>query len=56
MQSHHISVACSTLLEQDRNMKCIEHQYETTSEESIGDVKFDFDLMVKVTCSPITFQ
>jgi len=39
MQSNHISVACRTFLEQDRHIKCIEHQSETTSEESIADAK-----------------
>ena len=37
-----------------RSMKYIEHQQETTSEESIGYVKFDLDSKIKVIHSSIT--
>jgi len=50
------TAACSIVSEQVRHIKCIKHQYETTSKESIGDAKFDLDLMVKVIWSPIAFQ
>ena len=39
----HILVACSTLLEQDRFMKCIKPEKESIAEEPIAFVKFDHD-------------
>ena len=35
-------------------MKCIEHNWETASKESIGNVKFDLDLGIKVIHRAIT--